>query len=64
MAAEFLEKGWRVVGAVRAGTGRTKLHDLAEASEGRLEIETLDINEPEQITSSAMAGDGFPTPAR
>ena len=51
MAAEFLKKGWRVVGTVRAGTGRTKLHDLAEASEGRLEIETLDINEPEQIAA-------------
>ena len=54
MAAEFLERGWRVVGTVRAGTGRTKLHDLAEISEGRLEIETLDINEPEQI--AALAG--------
>ena len=51
MAAEFLKKGWRVVGTVRAGTGRTKLHDLWEASEGRLEIETLDINEPEQIAA-------------
>ena len=51
MAAEFLKKAWRVVGTVRAGTGRTKLHDLAEASEGRLEIETLDINEPEQIAA-------------
>ena len=51
MAAEFLEKGWRVVGTVRAGTGRTKLHDLAETSEGRLEIERLDINETEQIAA-------------
>ena len=51
MAAEFLKKGWRVVGTVRAGTGRTRLHDLAEAFEDRLEIETLDINEPEQIAA-------------
>ena len=51
MAAEFLKKNWRVVGTVRAGTGRTKLHELAEASEDRLEIETLDINEPEQIAA-------------
>ena len=51
MAAEFLMKGWRVVGTVRAGTSRTKLHDLAETSEGRLEIEVLDINDPVQIVA-------------
>ncbi len=50
MAAEFLKKGWRVVGTVRGG-GRTKLHDLADASEGRVEIETLDICEPDQIAA-------------
>lgn len=53
IAAEFLHKGWRVVGTVRAGTGPTKLHDLATASAGRLEIETLDINEPQQIAALA-----------
>ncbi len=51
MAAEFLTKGWRVIGTVRAGTGRTKLHELAETSDGRLEIETVDINEPQQIAA-------------
>lgn len=51
VATEFLKKGWRVVGTIRAGTGRTKLHDLAETSTGRLEIETLDINESEQIAA-------------
>ncbi len=50
MAAEFLTKGWNVVGTVRAG-GRTELHDLAVHHAGRLEVETLDINEPEQITA-------------
>jgi NAD(P)-dependent dehydrogenase (short-subunit alcohol dehydrogenase family) len=51
MAAEFLRKGWRVIGTVRAGTGRTRLHDLASDREGRMEIEILDINEPEQIAA-------------
>ncbi len=51
MAAEFLRKGWHVVGTVRAGAGRTELHDLAAASDGRLDIETVDINEPEQIAA-------------
>ena len=50
MAAEFLKKGWNVIGTIRAGT-RTKLHDLAEDHEGRVEIETLDINERDQIAA-------------
>ena len=49
MAAEFLKKGWRVVGTVRAEAGRTPLHELAESADDRLEIETIDINAPEQI---------------
>jgi len=50
MAAEFLKKGWNVVGTVRGG-GRTKLHELADACAGRVEIETLDIREPDQIAA-------------
>jgi len=50
MAAEFLKKGWNVVGTVRAGAGRTLLHDLADDFPGHLEIEVLDINEPAQLT--------------
>lgn len=48
MAAEFLKKGWNVVGTVR-GSARTKLHDLADEHEGRIEIKTLDMTEPDQI---------------
>lgn len=51
MAAEFVKNGWDVVGTVRGGATRTKLHELAENSEGRVEIETLDINEPAQIAA-------------
>jgi NAD(P)-dependent dehydrogenase (short-subunit alcohol dehydrogenase family) len=51
MAAEFLKHGWNVVGTVRGGTTRTLLHDLADASPGRVEVEVLDINEPDQIAS-------------
>lgn len=51
MAAEFLEKGWNVVGTVRAAAGRTLLHDLADEFPGHLEIEILDINEPTQLTA-------------
>ncbi|WP_245466388.1 SDR family oxidoreductase [Mesorhizobium sp. M7A.F.Ca.MR.245.00.0.0] len=49
MAAEFLKKGWNVVGTVRGGGTRTLLHDLADEHAGRVEIETLDICEPDQI---------------
>jgi len=50
MAAEFLGHGWNVVGTVRGGTRRTPLHDLADTSQGRLEIEVLDINDPPSST--------------
>ena len=61
MAAEFLNKGWNVVGTVRAGAGRTPLHELADDFPGRLEIELLDINEPAQIASlrERLAGRSF-----
>ena len=50
MAADFVKKGWHVVGTVR-GQARTMLHDLAEASGGRVEIETVDICEPDQLAA-------------
>ncbi|WP_175967946.1 SDR family oxidoreductase [Burkholderia sp. BCC0322] len=46
MAEAFLDKGWRVTGTVRAGSGRTKLHDLADRFAGR-----LDICEPVQLAA-------------
>jgi NAD(P)-dependent dehydrogenase (short-subunit alcohol dehydrogenase family) len=51
MAAEFLKRGWNVVGTVRGGGSRTKLHDLADAYRGRVEIETVDICEPDQVSA-------------
>ena len=50
MAAEFLKKGWNVVGTVR-GSARTRLHELADEYEGRVEIWSLDITEPDQIAA-------------
>lgn len=51
MAAELVGHGWRVIGTVRSGTGRTPLHDLAAAHEGQVQIENLDINEPHEIAA-------------
>jgi NAD(P)-dependent dehydrogenase (short-subunit alcohol dehydrogenase family) len=50
MVEEFLKRGWHVVGTVR-GHGKTRLHDLAETSQGRLAIETVDITEPTQVAA-------------
>jgi NAD(P)-dependent dehydrogenase (short-subunit alcohol dehydrogenase family) len=51
MAAELLKKGWNVVGTTRPVEGRTELHDLADENPGRVEVETVDICEPEQIAA-------------
>jgi NAD(P)-dependent dehydrogenase (short-subunit alcohol dehydrogenase family) len=50
MAEEYLGRGWRVVGTVR-GDHRTPLHDLADRSAGRVEVEHVDINFPDQIAA-------------
>jgi NAD(P)-dependent dehydrogenase (short-subunit alcohol dehydrogenase family) len=50
MAAEFLRRGWNVVGTVR-GNAKTQLHDLADEYLGRIEIASLDVSEPDQITA-------------
>jgi NAD(P)-dependent dehydrogenase (short-subunit alcohol dehydrogenase family) len=50
MADEFVKRGWNVIGTVRGG-GRTMLHALAENHPGSVEIETLDINAPDEIAA-------------
>ncbi|SAI71501.1 short chain dehydrogenase [Bordetella ansorpii] len=50
MSAEFLKRGWNVVGTVR-GNARTELHDLADAHQDRVEIEPLDVTEQVQIAA-------------
>jgi len=50
MAAEFLKRGWNVAGTVQGGA-RTELHDLADEHPGRLEVESLNVSEPDQITA-------------
>jgi NAD(P)-dependent dehydrogenase (short-subunit alcohol dehydrogenase family) len=48
IAAEYVDRGSEVVATVR-GPGRTALHDLKDTAGGKLEIEHVDINEPEQV---------------
>jgi NAD(P)-dependent dehydrogenase (short-subunit alcohol dehydrogenase family) len=50
MASEFVKRGWSLVGTVLE-TDRTLLHDLTEEFPGRVEIEPLDMCEPNQIAA-------------
>ncbi len=47
LAAEYLQRGRHLVATVR-GSAKTKLHDQLAPSNGRLTIETVDINFPDQ----------------
>jgi NAD(P)-dependent dehydrogenase (short-subunit alcohol dehydrogenase family) len=48
MAEAFAKRRWRVVATVR-GAVRGRLHELAEAHDGYIGIETLDMTQPDQI---------------
>jgi NAD(P)-dependent dehydrogenase (short-subunit alcohol dehydrogenase family) len=50
LAAEYVRRGWDVIATVR-GTGRTALHDLADSSDGRLTVESLEMTAPEQVSA-------------
>ncbi len=50
LAEEYLKRGWHVV-ATERGSSKSKLHDLSEAADGRLEIETVDIVDPDQVAA-------------
>lgn len=48
LAKEYLVRGWQVIATVRSDR-RAALHELQADARDRLEIEHVDINEPEQI---------------
>src|SRR5208282_3407129 len=50
IAEEYLKLGWTVVATAR-NESKSKLERLAEASGGRLEIETVDITYPSQVAA-------------
>ncbi len=50
LAREWARDGWHVMATVR-GSGRTPLHDLADTRAGQVEIETVDVTEPAEITA-------------
>jgi NAD(P)-dependent dehydrogenase (short-subunit alcohol dehydrogenase family) len=50
LAEEYLKRGWHVVATERDST-TSKLHDLLGAAQGRLEIATVDITDPDQVVA-------------
>jgi NAD(P)-dependent dehydrogenase (short-subunit alcohol dehydrogenase family) len=50
LAEEYLKRGWHVVATERDST-TSKLHDLLRAAQGRLEIATVDITYPDQVSA-------------
>ena len=50
LAEEYLKRGWHVVATERDST-TSKLHDLLRAAQGRLEIATVDITDPNQVVA-------------
>jgi NAD(P)-dependent dehydrogenase (short-subunit alcohol dehydrogenase family) len=50
LAEEYLKRGWHVAATERNRTTST-LHDLLGSAKDRLEIETVDINYPDQVAA-------------
>lgn len=50
LAEEYLKRGWHVVATERRA-GTSKLHSLIGTAVGRLEIETVDIDHPDQVAA-------------
>jgi NAD(P)-dependent dehydrogenase (short-subunit alcohol dehydrogenase family) len=50
LAEEYLKRGWQVVATERSRT-TSKLHGLLGIAEDRLEIETVDIDYPDQVAA-------------
>jgi NAD(P)-dependent dehydrogenase (short-subunit alcohol dehydrogenase family) len=50
IAEEYLKLGWHVVATVRHGS-KTALHDFMGKADGRLEIGTVDIADPAQVSA-------------
>ena len=50
LAEEYLKRGWHVV-ATERDSATSKLHDLFRSAQGRLEIATVDITDPDQVVA-------------
>ncbi|TDG03862.1 SDR family NAD(P)-dependent oxidoreductase [Paraburkholderia guartelaensis] len=50
MVEEYLKRGWRVIATGRAGS-MDRLAQAAQASQGALEVDSVDITVPEQVAA-------------
>jgi NAD(P)-dependent dehydrogenase (short-subunit alcohol dehydrogenase family) len=50
MVEEYLKRGWRVIATGREGSTET-LRQLSDSAQGALEVETVDITIPHQVTA-------------
>lgn len=59
LARAYASRGWRVIGTVRSAGAKTGLHALADATEGRVRVEMVDINIPDQVAAlrAQLAGE-------
>jgi NAD(P)-dependent dehydrogenase (short-subunit alcohol dehydrogenase family) len=57
IAKRYVELGWRVVATARRAS-RAPLEALAVESKGRLEVDTVDINEPAEVAALREKLDG------
>ncbi len=51
LARAYAKRGWRVIGTVRSANPLTGLHALAADIAGRVLVEMVDINFPEQVSA-------------
>ena len=51
LALEYLRRGWRVIATVRKIENAPALRGANDDEQGRLEIEVLDINRPDQLVA-------------
>jgi NAD(P)-dependent dehydrogenase (short-subunit alcohol dehydrogenase family) len=51
LARKYSKHGWRVIGTVRSASPPTGLHAPADETKGRVRLEIVDINVPEQVAA-------------
>ena len=55
LAAEYLRRGWFVIGTVRSSTVAPELEAMAAGMAGRLRVERLDMTRPSEISTLLIA---------
>ncbi|HKT53076.1 MAG TPA: SDR family oxidoreductase [Caulobacteraceae bacterium] len=53
LAEELVKRGWGVIGTVRSEASSARLQALADKSSGKVRIETLDVDDVDQIAALA-----------